>query len=295
MNKLKRMRTFMLIAEQGSIVRAANSLGITKAAASKQLIDLENYFQKQLFQRTTRELKLTATGHLFYEALKKVFTALKDAEYVIMQNQEKPIGNLRITSHRNFGEKYILNHLKEFITLYPDIKIDLELADRFPDLEKENIDLLCGVSHDGPEHLVRKKLISAHHIFCASPHYLETFGIPIKPKDLLKHRYITHSFRKKEDVFLFPDRTLKMDYFMRLNDSPSMVKCALQGLGFIKIFNYIAEEYLKSGELIEILKNYREPKKSIYIFYQQHKFMPLKIRVFLDFLYQKISPSYSGP
>jgi DNA-binding transcriptional LysR family regulator len=173
--------------------------------------------------------------------------------------------------------------------LYPDLKIDLELADRFPDLEKDNIDILCGIEYEGPDHYVRKKIFSANHILCASPDYLAKFGTPKKPEDLKRHRYITHSSRSPDNLLVFSDnKEIYLDFHLRLNDARIMLECALQGLGFIKIFNYHIEEAIRSGALIEILKPYREPEKSIYIYYQQQKFLPKKIRLFLDFLYQKI-------
>lgn len=280
----------MCIVEHRSIVKAADNLGITKAAASKQLIDLENYFKTQLIQRTTRKLKLTDVGKLFYESVKNVFSAVNEAESIFHHTQEIPRGMLRITSHCNFGEQYIVNHLNEFMRIYPHVQIDLELADRFPDLEKENIDIVCGVANEGPEHLVRKKVASAQPILCAAPDYLAKFGKPKKPEDLTRHRYITHSFRRPDDILLFNNnKEVQLDYYMRLNDSRAMLKCAVQGLGFIKIFSYFVEEYIKNGTLIEILQNYREKPKAIYIFYQQQKFLPVKIRVFLDFLYEKVS------
>jgi DNA-binding transcriptional LysR family regulator len=289
MNNLKSLKTFMLIVEEGSIVSAASILGITKAAASKQLIDLETSLNTQLLTRTTRTHKLTDTGRLFYESLKKVFSALAESEAIVNDSYEQPIGTLRITSNRHFGEKYIVNNLKEFISLYPDLKIDLELADRFPDLEKDNIDILCGIEYEGPDHYVRKKIFSANHILCASPDYLAKFGTPKKPEDLKRHRYITHSSRSPDNLLVFSDnKEIYLDFHLRLNDARIMLECALQGLGFIKIFNYHIEEAIRSGALIEILKPYREPEKSIYIYYQQQKFLPKKIRLFLDFLYQKI-------
>jgi DNA-binding transcriptional LysR family regulator len=290
MNKLKTMKTFMLIVEEGSIVLAAKILGITKAAASKQLIDLEISLNTQLISRTTRSHKLTETGRLFYESLKKVFAALDEAESIVDDCYEQPIGTLRITSNRHFGEKYIVGNLREFSSLYPDLKIDLEFADRFPDLEKENIDILCGVEYEGHDDYVRKKIFSAYHILCASPEYLGNFGTPKKPEDLKRHRYITHSSRNPSNLLVFPNnKEIHLDFHLRLNDARIMLECALQGLGIIKIFNYHIEEEINSGKLIEILKSYREPEKEIYIYYQQQKFLPKKTRLFLDFLYKKVS------
>jgi DNA-binding transcriptional LysR family regulator len=290
MNKLKTMKTFMLVVEEGSIALAAKILGITKAAASKQLIDLETNLNTQLISRTTRTHRLTDTGRLFYESLKKVFAALDEAESIVDDSYQQPIGTLRITSNRHFGEKYIVSNLREFSFLYPDLKIDLELSDRFPDLEKENIDILCGVEYEGHDDYVRKKIFSAYHILCASPEYLGNFGIPKKPEDLKRHRYITHSSRNPSNLLAFPNnKEIHLDFHLRLNDARIMLECALAGLGIIKIFNYHTEEAIKSGKLVEILKSFREPEKEIYIYYQQQKFLPKKIRLFLDFLYKKVS------
>jgi DNA-binding transcriptional LysR family regulator len=290
MDKLKHMKAFMLAVEEGSIVKAAAQLGITKAAASKQLIDLENNLNTQLLYRTTRMLKLTDIGRLYYESLKNVFTAVADAEAIVAHIHQKPIGTLKISSHRHFGEKYIVSHIKEFMTLYPELKIDLDLADRFPDLEKENIDVLCGVGQDGPDHLVRKKISSVHHVLCASPDYLHKFGIPKIVKDLKKHRYITHSFRCPDNILTFKNnKELYLDFHIRVNDAQTMLQLALQGLGFIKIYNYFVEDYIKCDKLVEILNEHREPSRPIYLFYQQQKFLPTKIRLFIDFICKKIN------
>jgi DNA-binding transcriptional LysR family regulator len=294
MNKLKFMHTFMLTVEEGSITQAARRLGISKAAVSKQLIDLESKLNTQLIHRTTRLLKLTDTGQSFYESIKNVFAAVAEAESVVMQTHDKPTGTLRIASHRHFGERFIIHYLKEFITLYPDLKIDIELADRFPDIEKENFDILCGIVQEGPDHLVRKKIAAIRYIMCASPEFIATYGMPKTPQDLKKLRYITHSFRQPDNVLLFKNnKEISLDYIIRLNDAQAMLTCALQGLGFIKIFNYFVDKYIKNGTLIEILKDYREQPKPLYIFYQQHKFLPNKIRLFIDFLCKKVNEDMS--
>jgi DNA-binding transcriptional LysR family regulator len=289
MDKLKAMSTFKIIMEEGSFVGAARKLGVTKAAVSKQIIELESHFKAQLMHRTTRSIQFTDAGKLFYESVKKILQNITEAESIFFENKYEPEGILRITSHRNFGEKYIINHLKEFMDRYPKLKIDIELADRFPDLEKENIDILCGVAHEGPDHLVRKKIVDVQHVLCASPDYLSRFGIPKTPEELKFHRYITHSFRDPNDIILFNNgKEILLDHTLRLNDSQSMLKCALQGLGFIKILDYFVEQALKEGSLVEILKKYKEKKKGMYIFYQYQKFTPLKIRLFLDFIYEKV-------
>lgn len=296
MDKLKHMKTFMLIVELGSIAKAAHQLGISKAAASKQLNDLENEMNTVLLERTTRSHKLTDTGELYFESLKNVFAAVIEAEAIVTQIHDKPVGTLRIASHRHFGERFIISNLQEFHSLYPDLKLDIELADRFPDMERENIDLLCGIGHEGPDHLVRKRIATIRHILCASPDYLFKYGMPKTPEDLKNHRYITHSFRNPDNLLQFKNgKEIHVDYRIRLNDAQAMLKCALQHLGFIKIFNYFVDQHIQSGKLIEILKEFREPEKSLYVFYKHQKYIPIKIRIFINFLCKKINtdPSFS--
>lgn len=290
MNKLKLMNTFMLIAEEGNIARAADRLGLTKAAVSKQLIDLEQAMNSQLVNRTTRTLQLTDLGQLFYESIKKIFLAVDEAETLINYSHKNPSGRLRVASHRHFGEKFIMTHMKEFLQIYPNLKFDLELTDRFPDLDKENIDILCGPSYEGPDNLIRKEVASVLHVLCASPEYLNLYGVPKTPDDLKQHRYITHSFRNPDNRLIFSDKKeLYLDPYIRLNDALAMLSCGLQGLGFIKIYNYYVEDHLRKGNLIELLKEYREPKKSLYIFCQRQKYPQLKIQLFLDFISKKIA------
>jgi DNA-binding transcriptional LysR family regulator len=290
MNKLKHMKTFMLVAQEKSITEAAKILRITKAAASKQILELEKSLKTQLLHRLSHTLRLTDSGMLFYKSLKNVFSAVADAEAVVNEIHKKPVGTLRIACHRYFGEKIIINNLREFSTLYPDLRLDVELGDRFPDMEKENFDILCGIDHEGPDHLVRKKILTTRQILCATPQYLAKYGTPKTPDDLKNHRFITHSFRSPDNVLIFKNnKEVILDFKVRVNDAQAMLKCALQDIGFIKIFSYFIDEYLKSGRLVEILKDNREAAKSIYIFYQQRKFLPNKIRVFIDFICKKIA------
>lgn len=290
MSKLNFMKTFLLTVEKGNMALVAKHLGISKAAVSKQIIELEKNLNTQLLRRTTRALILTEAGQLYYESLRKVFSAIGEAESSISQIHSNPTGRLRIASHRYIGEKYIVNHLHEFIELYPNLVVDLELGDRYPDLENENIDVLCGAEYEVPDHLVCKKIASIQRVLCATPSYLDKFGIPNSPEDLRKHRYITHSCRVPDNLLLFKnDKHIYLDYFLRLNDAQAMLKCGLNGLGIIRIHNYYINEHIKNGSLIEILKQYREPPKSMYIFYQQQKYLQPKIRLFLDFLYRKIN------
>jgi DNA-binding transcriptional LysR family regulator len=288
MDKLKLMQTFKVIVEEGSIIQAAKKLGITKAAASKHLIELESNLNASLLIRSTRTQKLTEVGSEYYHSLRKIFTAIAETENNIFKSQEKPSGTLRITSHRYFGQQYIAPYLEEFCELYPQLRIDLELAERFPNLEQEEIDILFGIGYEGYDSLVRKKIASAYPILCASPLYLQKFGLPKRIEDLKSHRYITHSIRE-QDKITYKNINIYLEPQTRLNDAQAMVQYAIKGLGIVKLHDYLVNEHIKNGELVEILAEFREPIKSIYVFYQKQNIIQPKIRCFLDFVYQKMN------
>lgn len=280
----------MMIIEEGTISQAALRLGLSKAAVSKQLIDLESQLSVQLLSRDTRKISLTPAGEIYYDSVKKVFDAVSEAEAIVSKLHHQPIGTLRIASHKHFGEKIILDNIKEFITAYPHLKLDIEFADRFPDIEKEGFDILCGMSSDGPDHLVRKRIATTKYVLCAAPAYIKKYGHPKTPDDLMKHHYITHSFRNPDNVISFKNHhDVYLDYTIRVNDAQAMLKCATNGLGFIKIFRYFVGHHIKNAQLIEILKEYPQPSAALYLFYKQQKYLPKKIRLFIDFIHKKTS------
>lgn len=126
------------------------------------------------------------------------------------------------------------------------------------------------------------------HILCTSSEYLTEFGTLKAPDGLKKHHYIAHSFRNPGNILLLKNQEIYLDFDVRLNDAQEMIKCALKNMSIIKFFNYLVAEYIKNGKLVEMLKEYREAPKPMYIFYQQQKFLPNKIRLSVDFLVKKI-------
>lgn len=289
MSKIERISAFISVIEKGSFAAAARKNHISTAAISRQVSALEAELGAQLLRRTTRHLELTEIGEQYYAQCKGALRQLQDAEIAIAASKEEATGKLTIMANRYFGIRHILPKLSEFMQLNPKLRIDFQLAERFPKLEKEGIDILFGVSVEGDEQLVRKRVATTKYVLCASPGYLKKYGTPQKPTDLSSHKYITHSMRKPEDVITFKDQEVHVNPILSLNDTYAMRGCALRDMGIINLHDYMVADALQEGTLIEILAKYQEPQKNVYLYYQQSRYLMPKIRRFIDFYTEDLS------
>ncbi|MBA2369660.1 MAG: LysR family transcriptional regulator [Candidatus Protochlamydia sp.] len=210
----------------------------------------------------------------------------------ISQVKAAPYGIFKIVSGRHFATSYILPHMSEFLSKYPNIELNLELAERVPDLNVEAIDVLIGMSISATGDAIQKRIATTSYSFCASPNYLKLFGTPKKPVDLKNHRYITHSMRKPDNELLFRDKeVITIKPYIRVNDTQTMLNFALDGLGIVKLHHYVVKEHLERGTLQELLSAYSNSEIPIYVAYPQRRYIPSKTRCFIDFIVEKIKRS----
>lgn len=284
MIKLNQMITFLAVVEENGFAAAARKQNISTAAISRQIASLEAHLKTKLLRRSTRQCSLTETGAQYYELAKKAMDSLLLAEMAIADSQNEAVGILTVTSNRYYAIHHLLPRLPEFMALNPKLRVNIEMAERFPNLAQEGIDLIFGVSMDGGLDLVRKRVASTRYVLCASPDYLKIHGIPYVPSDLYKHRYITHSMRKPDNILIFKkDQTVQLEPILGLNDSYAMCDCAIAGMGIVNLHDYIVKDALRDGRLVELLPNYQEPKQSIYLYYEKNRYLQPKIRQFIDF------------
>jgi DNA-binding transcriptional LysR family regulator len=284
MSKLERISAFIEVVEKNSFAAAARHLGVSTAAISRQVSRLEADLGVSLLRRTTRQLALTEMGSQYYQQCKKVLGDLSEAELLLADSQAEAKGILSVTSSRYFALNYLIPRLAEFSALNPKLQIKFELAERFPDLAQEGIDLLFGVSMEGPAELVRRRVATSRYVLCASPDYLKKYGTPKTPEDLTKHLYITHSMRKPDNLIKFKDgRNLYLNPTLWINDSRAMRECAIQGMGIVNLHDYIVADALAEGSLIAFLSEYQEKQQPVYLYYQQSRYLQPKIRRFIDF------------
>jgi DNA-binding transcriptional LysR family regulator len=283
MSKLEWITAFIAVVEENGFAAAARKKGISTAAISRQVNRLESKLKVELLQRTTRKITLTEVGAQYYQHCKKVLGELEEAETAIAGSRREATGTLSVTSSRYFAVKYLLPQLPQFMKLNPKLKIKFELAERFPDLAAEGVDILFGVSMEGSAELVRKRVATTQYVLCASPAYLKKYGTPKIPADLSQHRYINHSMRKENGVMFKGGKEVYIEPVLSLNDSRAMRECAIQGIGVVKLHDYIVADALQEGRLIEILRGFNEPQLPVYLYYQQSRYLLPKIMRFIYF------------
>ena len=283
MSKFDRIGIFISVVDENGFAAAARQKGISTAAISRQVAALEDELGTQLLRRTTRQISLTESGRTYYQQCKKILRELQDAESAITKSKNEATGELHVMANRYFATTHILPKLSEFMSQNPNLRIHFKLSEQFPNLEKEGIDILFGVSIEGSADLVRKRIATTRYILCASPAYLKKYGIPKTPSELTTHHYITHLIRKPNNVVSFKDKEIHTNPILYLNDSYAMRECAIHGMGIVNLHDYMVIDAIRDGKLIEILQKYQEPKVNVYLYYQQSRYLQPKIRRFIDF------------
>lgn len=287
------MRLLVLIAELGSLAAAARKLAISPAAVSKQLTKMEKELNIQLLLRSTRKVELTDIGRDYCLQCQRVLEEAHQADALISQTQAIPSGNLYVLSNPHFAASYIVPHLSTFLAKYPQIHLNLELAERIPHLVAEAIDVVMGMSISATGDVIQKKIATTSYAFCASPEYVKAIGLPEKPEDLKKHRYLTHSMRRPDDLVAFDrGKTIAVQPYLRVNDAETLLKLALEGLGIVKLHRYVVQKQLESGHLLELFREENRSEIPLYIAYPQRRFVPSKIRCFVDFFCSQVVVSH---
>lgn len=279
--------SFIEVANRSSMAAAARHLKVTSAAVSKHILSLEYALGLQLLKRSTRRIDLTSEGQVYFEHAKKIVEAYQNAEAAISHSKEEPTGILKVVCGPQIGNLFVLPNLKEFLSRYPKLRLNMEFTQTMPDLEKENVDVVVGLSVGIPVNCIQRTLMHSRWIFCASPEYLKIHGMPKKITDLAKHQIITRIQRKPNDVIEFKNGKLfQFEPYMFFNDTRELRRSALQGLGIVQLHEYIIENDLKENRLVEILSDHMEQKNTIpiHISYLQTSHVHIKIRKFIDFM-----------
>lgn len=283
------MNLLVLVTELGSLAAAARQLGISSAAVSKQLTKMEKKLGTQLLLRSTRCIQLTEIGRDYCLQCQRVLEEAEAAQALIAQMHVVPSGSLHVLSGRHFAASYIVPHVESFLARYPQIYLNLELGERIPDLQQERIDLVMGMSISALGDVIQRKIGSTSYVYCASPYYLERFGVPKKHEDLKQHRYITHSMRQPDDKVDFDrDKSVIVKPYLRVNDAHTMLEFALAGLGIVKLHHYVVQKQLEAGLLQELFIKENKSEIPLYIAYPQRRFTPSKIRCFIDYFVPKV-------
>lgn len=285
MESLSQIETFVCVAEQGSLAGAAKKLKISPAAVSKQITKLEEELGVQLMVRTTRHLSFTDVGMTYLEQAQRIMEEVQASRALVSNMKAVPHGKLKVFSTPHFAGKYITPRIPEFLSRYPDIQLQMEIAERIPHFEQEGIDLMLGASMQASPENIHRRIITTRYVICASPDYLSRYGEPKIPNDLTDHKCLTHSMRRPDNQFyLKKQQSVEFDPYISVNDVKTLIQLAIEGLGIVQLHNYAVKELIHEGKLQEILKEYTRTDVPIYVVLPPRRFTPAKVRAFEDFI-----------
>jgi DNA-binding transcriptional LysR family regulator len=288
MDKFQEMASFVAVVDAGSFIRAADSSGVSKAAISRHVNDLEQRLGVRLLHRTTRRLSLTAEGQAFHARCKEVLVSVDEAECEITSHSGAPSGLLRVNAPLTFGVHHLAPLWGQFADLYPKVSLDVTLGDRVVDLVDEGYDLAVRITSRTGSMLVSRKLASTRMVLCASPTYLAKHGTPTEPSDLASHRAVSYTYWASRDIWEFtgPDGpvSVNVNACIHTNNGDTCRLAALDHQGIILQPTFIIGDDLDRGTLVELMPQYRSVELGIHAVYPTRKFLPLKVRRLIDFL-----------
>lgn len=296
MDNLGDIRLFVEAAKLGGLSAAGRKLGLTPAAASARLAKLETQLKTRLFERTTRQLRLTDEGRLYLNCCQQALQALDDAEAALQAGQNVVRGKVRISATSDFGRNLLMHWLDEFNLLYPEVTFALSLSDSLSNLVQEDIDLAIrfGVPQDSS--LVAKRLAPNRRVVCASPEYIARYGEPKDPADLARFRCIvltTSSGPVTEWRFTRGDEvqhyTVPLELARETNDGAIAREWALRGYGIVVKSMWDVEADLRADGLRVLLPDWRYPDAPLHALYHRNRFMAPRVRVLLDFLGERFA------
>jgi len=285
---------FVKVVETGSFSAAAQRLALSRSVVSKYVTRLENRLGARLLNRTTRRLSLTEAGRVLYDRSLQGLSEIAEAEAEVLHLQGAPRGTLRINTPMSFGVLHIAPVLPDFLAVYPDLSVDMNLNDQKMDLIEEGFDLAIRISDLPDSSLVARRLGPCRHVVCATPEYFKRYGKPRTPEDLRKHNIITYRYQDSANEwrFLSPEGKyilVPVSGSIQMNNSLALRESLLQGSGITLTPTFVVGADIRAGKLQSILNNYRTLEASIYVIYPQRRYLSPKVRVFVDFMIERMS------
>jgi DNA-binding transcriptional LysR family regulator len=282
-------------AASGSFSAAARVLGLTPAAVSKNVAALEGTLGVRLFNRSTRSLALTEEGRRFVEQARKGLDALQAAADGLRSRQAAPQGLVRVSVGAGFGRRHVLPHLPAFAARYPQVTVELNLADRTVDLLREGFDIGIRGGAAPPPGMVARRICDIPMVLVASPAYLQAHGMPQRVDDLARHVAIGARFQSGQyGHWEFGQGRQRLSFVpparLWLSDPEAVFEAALMGAGIAQVGLYHAWAHLQRGELVALLQGVHAPgERTMAMFYPHRAGLAPRVRVLADFLLERMA------
>ncbi len=289
MDRLDRLAIFLRVADTASFTRAADALGLPRSSVSAAIQALEAGLGVRLLHRTTRRVALTEDGTAFYERCQRLVGDFDELD-TLFRGEGQPQGRLRVNVPGRIGRLIIAPALPAFLARYPGIEIDMGVTDRPVDLVQEGVDCAIRVGTLADSGLIARRLGDLAFGNYASASYLKARGVPEAPDDLGAHlavRYASpQSGRTEQWEYVSDGETQFIDVPARVtvNNAEAYIACAIAGLGLIQIPAYDARAHVATGELVEVMPDWRAASVPISLVYPHRRHLSRRLQVFAEWI-----------
>jgi DNA-binding transcriptional LysR family regulator len=295
MDKLTSMLVFTKVAKAGSFASAAKELGLSRAMATKHVMQLENGLGIRLLNRTTRNLSLTEVGMVYLERCLQILDEMEEMEIAVTRLQTEPRGTLKVNATPFFGAYHLAPAIAAYMEAFPDVNVELVLQAGYIDLIEEGFDLAIHLDEMRDSSLIARKLGSSQRIVCGSPNYFKKHGIPKTPDDLRRHNCLINSSLPPRDQWQFSipggeTTIVKVTGNMEANVADALRMAAISGLGLVLLPTYMVGQDIRKGRLNPVLTDYVPAPLEIHAVYPHRKHLSAKVRTFVDFLSERFHP-----
>lgn len=288
MDKLNNMQVFCRIVEIGTFAAVAREMNLSAMMISKYIAQLEESLGVALLNRTTRKVSLTEAGEIYYYRSKQLLDDFSELDEYTSQLGINVKGTLKISAPIDFGGLYMVPAIEAYQCDYPDVKILMTLHNSRVNLSEGSFDLSVLVTDSLDLGVVARKISETRLCTYASPNYIAEYGQPNHIDELILHRCLHYVDTPHKDYWIFKvgdeETKIKTNWHFASNNGRALCQAAALGMGITQAPEISAAKFLAQGELIEILQEFRIPKLAIYATYLQRRFLPAKLKTFVDFL-----------
>ena len=302
MNPLERLQIFHRVAELASFSQAALSLNLPKASASNAVQQLETQLGTRLLHRTTRRVQLTQDGQAFYERSKDVLADMDELQAMFQQQAAAGLrGRVRIDMSTGLARDIVIPRLPELLAVHPLLEVELSSTERRVDLVREGFDCVLRTGSVVDTSLIARPLSALRQLNCASPAYIQAFGMPQTLADLAGHRLIhfVGTLGGKSAGFEYTDdagtaRSIAMAGAVTVNNAEAYTAACLSGLGIIQVPQVGESAHLRSGALVQVLPQFPAPPMPLNLLYANRRNLSQRVRVVMDWLAGVIAEAQVG-
>lgn len=291
MGQLENMQVFIRVVEAGGIGRAADQLDMAKSAVSRRLAELEDRLGITLINRTTRTSSLTEAGNLYYTRALSIVDDVTELDTLASDPETSLQGTLRLAAPLSFGLSHLTPALDMFTKEHPELTLHVDFSDQQIDLIEGGYDLAFRIGDLENSTLKARRISPIHIVMCASPDYIDKWGMPKKPDDLKHHQLLGYTL---DDITSWKlvdknnkETIMPVEAKILANNGDFLKNMAIAGHGILISPTFIAGQALSKGELIAIMPGYSIASKNAYAVYPKTRYLSQRARLLIDFLLEQ--------